>query len=459
MSMIRAMIVLSCALVVAGCATIPRDAGLADVERELAERGRLTLDREERIEELLAGELDADRAVALALANSPRVRVILSGLGMAAADLAESRTISNPVFEAEIRFPADPFRPYEFSLAQSLLDLVQLPQRRRLGATAFEAAKLRVAAEMLSFAATVRDRYYEVVAAAQNLAISRTVAEAARVGAELAQRQHVAGNITDLDLESEQTLYEDAKLDLARTEEQLILRRESLIRLLGLREPNLTFTIAAEFPQPPEREPTDKELAATRAERRLDLLIAQRDLDVARRAVPLARASAIGEVVADVHLEREGGGAKTAGPGIELPIPIFNTGRAARMRAESRLVEAEEAFRALSIEAESEIRTARERVVAARARVDYYRDVVLPRRKRIVELTKLEHNAMLLGTYALLDARRREIVARRDYVEAQRQYWSARNDLDRSLNGIESAFAMSVERAQRPEPGARRGGH
>ena len=455
----RAILLASSAILLSACATVPRDAGLADVERELEQRARLTIQREQRLADLLSTEIDAERAVQIALANSPRARVILAGLGVAAADLMDSRTISNPVLEAEIRFPADPFRPYELSLAQSLLDLVQLPQRRRWGAAAFEAAKLRVSAEMLSFAATVRDHYYDVVAATQNVAISQTAAEAARVGAELAQRQHTAGNITDLDLETEQTLYEDAKLDLARTEEQLLLRREALIRILGLREPDLSFTIAGDFPPPPAAEAADEALAATAAERRLDLLVAQREVELARRMVPLARREALGEVVVDAHMEREGDGARTFGPGIELPIPIFNTGRAARTRAEAQLLAAEETMRSLQIEAESQIRSARERLAAARARAEYYRDVVLPRRRRIVELTKLEHNSMLVGTYAVLDARRREILARREYVEAQREYWSSRNDLDRALNGIESAFEMSAERAERQEAGGARGAH
>jgi cobalt-zinc-cadmium efflux system outer membrane protein len=67
--------------------------------------------------------------------------------------------------------------------------------------------------------------------------------------------------------------------------------------------------------------------------------------------------------------------------------------------------------------------------------VEYYRDVVLPRRARIVELTKLEHNAMLAGVYQLLQARQNEANARREYIEAQRDYWSARVNLDRVING------------------------
>src|SRR5204862_5575596 len=97
-----------------------------------------------RIRELLQGELAADKAVAVAMANNPRLQAILTELGIARADLLQASVVRNPLFEAEIRFPSDPFRPYELRLAQTLVDVIQLPRRRALGRAASDAAKLRV---------------------------------------------------------------------------------------------------------------------------------------------------------------------------------------------------------------------------------------------------------------------------------------------------------------------------
>jgi outer membrane protein TolC len=43
---------------------------------------------------------------------------------------------------------------------------------------------------------------------------------------------------------------------------------------------------------------------------------------------------------------------------------------------------------------------------------------------------------MLVGVFQLLQAKQNEALARRDFIDAQRDYWAARNDLDRALNGI-----------------------
>ena len=441
-----AMIVttLAVAMLVTSCASVPRDSGLSDVQTDVAARTSQNIGwnpqpnaaGDPRLRAMLQEPLTADRAVAVAMANNPRLQVILSDLGIARADLIEASTIRNPIFGAEVRFPASPFRPYELTLTQSLIDLITLPRRRQLGRAAFEAAKLRVTSEVLRFGADVRDDYWSLVAASQNVGMARSVLEAARTSAELAQRQHETGNITDLDLENEQAIYEQAKLDAARAEEEVVLRREGVIRALGLRDGSGPWQIENDFPSPPPQEMTEAELEQAAASRRLDIAIARQEVTIAQSALPIARIGATGDADVDVHTAREPSGEKTTGPGIQLPIPIFNRGRAARARAEAQLIRSQQILAMVTTQASSEIRAARTHVIAARARVEYYRDVLLPRRSRILQLTKTQANAMLAGVFQVLMARQNELNARRDSIDAQADYWMARNDLDRVLNGV-----------------------
>lgn len=127
-------------------------------------------------------------------------------------------------------------------------------------------------------------------------------------------------------------------------------------------------------------------------------------LAVAQRRISLARVAALERMLLDHHYDREPSGEHTEGPGIQVPVPIFNTGRAARTRAEAEYLRARYTLGALETESASVLRSATATLAEARARVEYYRDVVVPRRQRIVELTKLEHNAMLVGVFQLLQA-------------------------------------------------------
>jgi cobalt-zinc-cadmium efflux system outer membrane protein len=87
----------------------------------------------------------------------------------------------------------------------------------------------------------------------------------------------------------------------------------------------------------------------------------------------------------------------------------------------------------------------------------------VPRRQRIVELTKLEHNAMLVGVFQLLQAKQNEAQARRDFIDAQRDYSSARNNLDRVLNGVadQTTFAPASDQSsgKRTSTTSPKGGH
>ncbi len=395
----------------ASCVSVPQDVQI---------RG---IDTQQKVD--LTRELTADEAVAFAMTNNPRVQVALADIGIARADLIEASTIANPVLETELRFPARPYRPFEVRVAQSLVQLLQLPRRRAIGRIAFDAAQLRVTSEVLRLGADVRAAYYDVVAASQHVAQNRTLFEAAQAAADVAMKQHKAGNITDLQLEQEQARYEQAKLDLARAERDQTIAREMLARAMGTRD----AIVPAKFPDLP---PTEVD----QPQQRLDIAIIQREIDIAQKQIPVARLAALGEIELDAHYEREPSGEHTTGPGVLVPIPIFNSGRAARTRAESTLLRARQTMNALLIESSSRLREANAVLSEARARVEYYRDLVLPRRQRIVELSKLEFNAMLIGIYTLLEARQDEARTESEFIDAQRDYWLARVELDRALQGI-----------------------
>lgn len=433
------------ALLAGGCASVPRDAGISDVQKRVEEQTGQRLawnpaqpiepPADERLRPLLEGELTVDRAVETALANNRDLLATLEDLGIARADLIAASTIRNPVFDGELLFPGDPKNPFEIGITQTLIDLFQLRKRRALGQAAFEAARLRVTGAVLGFAAEVRADYYTLQAAQAALAQQRTITRAAEVSAELARRQHDAGNISDLDLENEQALYETAKLDLARAELDELQSRERLLADLGALE-SLPLTLPAQAP--PEEGGQERSLEEVEASLpgRLDVALAQAELEAARRALPLSRSSAWDELEAGVVHEREADGEKTTGPTVAIPIPLFDRGLAGRTRASATLRMAEQRLHALTVSARSQARAARERLLEARARADYLRTVVVPRRQRIVYLTQLEYNAMLRGVYDLIRARQGLSDALREQVMAIRDYWLARTELDATVSGV-----------------------
>ncbi|HVT60697.1 MAG TPA: TolC family protein [Thermoanaerobaculia bacterium] len=433
-------------LALSACASAPRDAGLAGVQRAVvAGTGQQVVwdpagaisapSSDASIQPLLAEPLSADRAVEIGLRNNRDLLATLESLGIARADLLQSRTIRNPVFDDELRFPGVPARPIESALMQPLFDLLRLRARRAAGEAAFQVTQLQVTGAVLAFAGDVRRDFYTEQAARQVLARQTTITDTARAAAELAQRQHEAGNISDLDLESEQARYETAKLDLARMALDELQARERLIADLGLVDPRTPLDLPSELPPMAQEDPATTDLQPALAGR-LDLKLARAQLETARRNLPLARSDVFAGLAVGVHQDRETDGKWTAGPGVALPIPIFDTGRARRARALALIRQAEQRLYALDLAGRSAARTAAERLREARARAEYLHDTVVPRRQRILSLLQLENNAMLRGIFDLIRARQNYDDATREQVLALRDYWVARTDLQAALTGV-----------------------
>ncbi|MBI2471340.1 MAG: hypothetical protein HYV59_08880 [Planctomycetes bacterium] len=81
-----------------------------------------------------------------------------------------------------------------------------------------------------------------------------TVAQATESAVELARRQHEAGTLSALDLANQQGFHDQAKLDVSRTDIQIIADRERLNRLMGLWGTDTEWKLPCRLPELPETE-------------------------------------------------------------------------------------------------------------------------------------------------------------------------------------------------------------
>ena len=389
--------------------------------------------RDDTVQALLQDSLTADRAVRVALLNSRELRAAFGEVGITQADYRQALLPKNPQLEGEIRFGGGGRRPGEIIVMQDLTSLLLTPARRRASSSALRQSTLRAADAATALVAETRSAFYGVQAGNQVQGLWERAVEAAQAGADLAQRQHAVGNITDLDLENEQAVYEQAKVELARSRTEALIARERLNRAMGVWGERTAWVVASELPGLPAKEAPLDSVESAAVLQRLDLAAAEAEIQALARSVPLARFSQFPELRAGAHFEREPEGTRTTGPAVELAFPLFDRGQAAVARAKAQIQQAEDRRDALAISIRSQVRAARDRFSAARQVVEYYHDVILPRRTRIVEQTQLQFNGMLVGVNQLIQAKQREISAQREYIEAQREYWLARTELDRAL--------------------------
>lgn len=450
----------------AACGTLRPGMGFVDVEHAATTRSSPAIhwyqgtpaDREveQRIKTLLASELTADSAVQIALFNNRSLQATFERLGIAQAELVQAGLLPNPIVHLGLRLPVNaPGASAELSLLENFIRALQIPLRKRVAAAAFEVTKLEVAEAVINLAADVEVAFFTVQGAEQMLDLRRTVAQAMEYSAELAAKQRSAGNIPDLDLANELALFEETRLDVVRAEEEVLGSREELNVLLGVWGGDTGWTIAARLPDPPREMLPSHGLESLAISQRLDLAAVRQEIEQQARAVGLARFDAIipaGDLGADA--EREPEGDWTVGPAIELPVPVFDQGQAATAAVTGQLRQARQRYRALAVQIRAHVRRARTRAEAARRRSAHYRAVVLPLRRRVVDQTQLQYNAMQVGAVQLLQAKRDEIDAGRGYVESLTEYWVARAELERAVGGQITVPAGTPPAADVPaEPG------
>jgi len=206
-------------------------------------------------------------------------------------------------------------------------------------------------------------------------------------------------------------------------------------------------------PLPPDDGPSAG-LESRAVAQRLDLAAARLAGDADRAQYRLGRfyglipAAAVGP-----HAERELDGPWSVGPTAELPIPLFGQEQAELAGLDAHIRGDDERFAALAVRIRADVRRARVRLAAARARAEHYRATVIPLQTRVLAETQREYNAMLTGVFQLLQAKRDEIDAGRRYVEALTDYWLSRTELERSLGG-DLGFAATPTPPEEPAAAA-----
>ncbi|HEX8913070.1 MAG TPA: TolC family protein [Humisphaera sp.] len=390
------------------------------------------------VADLLARPLTADAVAQVALLNNRSLRATYEDVGVAQADLVRAGLLRNPIFEAQIRFAeGGGGTNVELAVAQEFLGILAIPLKQKVAAANLAAAQQRVTGEVLATVAETKAAYYEAVAARQAVETRKVIAEATAASALLSRRLNEAGNISDLDRFQEQALAEQAKLELARAEVAEVEAREKLNRLLGVFGERTAWTTADRLPDPPADDVPAAGLESLAVTNRADLLAARAAVDAAAASaavpLPLLWWEDGGELGASAERDAEGGW--VVGPAVAIPIPIFDTGQAtvSARRAEYRA--ARDRHAALAVQVRSEVRLARAKLAEARARAAFMKDVLLPLRARVLEQTQLTYNAMHTGLSQLLLAKQEQVRAGMEYVEALRDYWAARAELERAVGG------------------------
>jgi cobalt-zinc-cadmium efflux system outer membrane protein len=387
---------------------------------------------------LLRKPLTIDSAVQIALFNNRSLQATVEEIGLSAADLIEAATIPNPKIDLSIRFPdKPPSGTYiDYGAAIDFLSIIMIPLKKRVAKDQLEAADLRVSNEILELISQVKTAFYSLQASQQLLKRFRLIVDTSAASLDLAQRQHEAGNITDLGLVQQQASYSRSRLDVAATEAEIRRNREKLNRLLGLWGMDTDWRVSDELPEVPSSDLPIRGLERLAISQRLDLQADYLQLTSQSKNLGLTKSfRLLGALDFGINSERETDSQTRTGPTFAIELPIFNQGQARIARGEAALRQAQDKFEALAVDVRSRIRELRDELTSKREIANFYEEELLPDQRRILNESLTNYNAMAIGNFELFTTKAEEARTEREYIEAVRDYWITRTELERAVGG------------------------
>lgn len=406
---------------------------------------------------LLGRPLTADAAVQVALYNNASLQAAFENLGVARAELVHALRLPNPTVGAALRYHGDQPPEIDLDATLSLSELLFMPFRRGAAEAAFDAEKLEVAGRAADLAFDTRRTFFDYQAAAQRLELRRHVLGTLRASADMAERLHAAGNITELVLASERSFYEEARIAHARAEAASLAARERLNALMGLFGSRAgAWRGTPRLPEPKGLGSLLANAEARAVERSLDLAVSRRRFQAAARRANASRLEGwVPELRAGVSAERQENG-WGVGPMAELEVPLFYQGQGDAALAIAEMRRERKKLTDTAVRLRARVRAVAARFSTAAQSLDYYRTTLLPLRKKVLDETQLQYNAMSAGVFQLLEAKRGQMSAAQAYVDLLHEYWTLRSDLEQLLAGRLAGDLMGDAGSVPPDAASRR---
>jgi outer membrane protein, heavy metal efflux system len=371
----------------------------------------------------LADGIDQDEAVSLALSNNPAFQEILVDLGFSHADLIQAGLLTNPNFS--ILFPWGP-KQLEFTATFPLEALWLRPRRVAIARLQADRVAETLVQQGLNLIRDVRVGYSDLLLARERARLADEALKVRRRIQDLSEARLRNGDLSELEAAT-------TRVDALRAHEEAQRARYD-VRMADERLRLLTGAAQGEF------KPKDEKLAVEAARDELehralaarpDLRAAELGIEAAGKRAGLAKAE-IFAISGVLDANRTDRGIEL-GPGVQLPIPIFNHNQAGIARAKAEMERAKWNYLSVKDRIVLDVRDAHTRLAQAQEALVEWEQKILP---PLEATTQQAQRAFELGNVSLLlvyENTRQLLTARARHAEIEADLRRAHAELERSV--------------------------
>jgi outer membrane protein, heavy metal efflux system len=433
---------------------------------------------------ILTDGLTAEEAVQVALLNNRGFQALFQSIGASRADVVQSGLLSNPTLALSVRFPEGGGRSdLTLGLAQELVDLWQIPVRKRVAEAELEQTVLAVLQRAIELTAEVRSDCYRLLALERADALARENLALAERTLKIAQDRFNNGEVSQLDVRLVRTQW----LEVRQT--QIALARDhrlaelALGKVLGLTRWTQPWALTDTLGTRTSAIEDEDALVELAIERRADLRAADirlrgAEAELERQFLNVFPHVALGfelerleirpapgrKVLADTARASVAAGQLTApdlqsrgqrrlersqiidallGPTLELTLPIWDQNQAQIAKARFHVLQQRREYEDLLDAVAEQVREAAVAARSAEELVRFFEDETLRQATENVDNARDLYQSGEQSVIVLLEAQDSLMQQRRSYVDALRDQAVALADLERAIGGRRPAVAAT----------------
>ncbi len=467
-----------------GCATVDPKGDYGRASQLIAERSGSRESYEppadalvaEKVAALLADALTTDKAVRVALLNNPALQSAFHEIGASRADLVQSGLLTNPSFSLLPQFAEGGGRAkLTMGFGQELVDLWQIPVRRRIAEAQLEQVVLRVVQQAVDLTAEVKAQCYRLLALQQAEEIANENVALVEKSLKAAEDRFAAGETGQLDVNLVRTNLQETRLQRIDIQRQRRLAETALASTLGVSRWQRPWVLRDELPTAAPPAQDERAMLVFAMTERLDARAAALRVQAAEEELRQQYLKVLPSLVAGVEWERPdrkalpgrkiaadtaresvASGKLTApaiqskaqreadrraivdsllGPSLQVTVPIWDRNEAqiakARFKAEQQRKEYETLLDAVA----QQVQDALIAVRVAEEQIRFYREEALPQARSNVESARRTYQAGEGDILVLIDAQKSLIAQRQAYLSVMRDYAVGMAELERAVGG------------------------
>jgi cobalt-zinc-cadmium efflux system outer membrane protein len=383
--------------------------------------------------------LTVEEAIAAAIHNNPRLSAAAREVAAARSGVRAAHALANPevLFTPGLQAGGSD----EEVLVRQPLELNGTRAARTGVARArLQEALARAVVELRSLVAETKNAYYELIRAREILALSQDLLKTAEEFDRITRRMVELGRRPGI--EQTQTGIETARArqQVAQAESKVSAAAAALNTLMGraTSEPPGPLSPLTFASQPVDEQALMQQALAARAE----IVAEEAAAETFRQEARLVRAEGLPDLAPQFRVENvTRGGARDAGIGIGLTLPLFDWGsRRSRFRQVEESARAQaDRIAAARNQVRQEVAQALARLRAAKIVLQSYREGILDQSRRLLEAGRTGFQEGQTGVLAVLEAQRTYRNVQTEYVNAQVEYALAQAELERATGAVPAA--------------------